>query len=80
MITQPDPKTGEVIFHHGGRYTLEGNTMKTTTDFAAESTKSLIGRAGSFQIEVEGDTFKQTDAKGIFNETWKRVKSRPARQ
>ncbi len=74
MVTQPDPKTGEVIFHHGGRYTLEGETMKTTTEFAAESTKSFIGRPGSFKIEVDGDTLKQTDANGVFNETWKRAK------
>jgi hypothetical protein len=74
MVTQPDLKTGEVIFHHGGRYTLEGETMKTTTEFAAESTKSLIGRPGSFKIEVDGDTLKQTDANGVFNETWKRAK------
>ncbi|WP_425613652.1 hypothetical protein NA78x_003487 [Anatilimnocola sp. NA78] len=74
MITQPDPKTGVVVFHHGGRYTLDGATLKTTTDFAGESTKSRVGIFGEFKINVDGDTFKQTDANGTFNETWKRVK------
>ena len=74
MITQPDSKTGEVIFHHGGRYTLDGNTLKTTTEFAAESTKDLIGNTGSFRIKVDGDTYSQADANGVFNETWKRAK------
>ena len=73
-ITQPDPKTGEVVFHHGGRYTLDGGTLKTTREFAAESTKSVIGSSGAFTIRIAGDTLKQADADGVFNETWKRVK------
>jgi hypothetical protein len=28
MMTQPDPKTGLVVFHHGGRYTLEGDIIE----------------------------------------------------
>ena len=48
--------------------------MKTTTDFAAESTKSRIGLEGEFKIQVDGDKFKQADANGVFNETWKRAK------
>ncbi len=78
MITQPDPNTGVVVFHHGGGYTLDDDTLKTTTDFAAASTKSRIGTKGSFKIQVDGDTYKQADAKGIFNETWKRAKSAEA--
>lgn len=62
------------MFQHGGRYELDGDKMKTKTDFAGESTKAMIGRNGIFTIKVDGDTMTQADADGVFNETWKRVK------
>jgi hypothetical protein len=73
-VVQPDPKTGIILFEHGGRYELEGNTMRVTTDFAGRLTKSLIGKSTTFTIQCDGDTYKQGDPKGIFDETWKRVK------
>ena len=74
MITQSDPKTGNVVFHHGGRYTLDGDTMAGSVDFANESTVGLIGQTHKFKISVEGDVFKQTGLDNEFTETWKRVK------
>ncbi|WP_435018444.1 hypothetical protein TA3x_000418 [Tundrisphaera sp. TA3] len=74
MITQPDPKTGKVIFHHGGRYTLDGDTMAGTVDFANENTAAMIGQTHKFKISVEGDVYKQTGLDSEFTETWKRVK------
>ena len=73
-IIQPDPESGAIVFQHGGTYELDGNKLKTKTDFAGESTKGLIGRNGIYTIKVEGDTMTQADADGVFNETWKRVK------
>ena len=73
-VVQPDPATGVVVFQHGGRYVLEGDKLKSTTEFAGEVTKSFIGSTGTFTIQVEGDTYKQVDPNGVFNETWKRVK------
>ena len=73
-VIQPDPKSGEIVFQHGGRYDLDGDKLKTKTDFAGESTKAMIGRDGTFTIKVDGDTMTQADADGVFNETWKRVK------
>ena len=73
-VIQPDPGTGEIVFQHGGRYELQGDQMKTTTDFAGESTKDRIGGKGTFSIKIDGDTMKQTDSNGVFNEIWKRVK------
>ncbi len=73
-IIQPEPATGVVVFHHGGRYDVDGNKVKTTREFAGESTKSMIGGNKTLTIEIEGDTMKQMDADGVFNETWKRVK------
>ncbi|MBW3599764.1 MAG: hypothetical protein KY475_21145 [Planctomycetes bacterium] len=73
-IIQPDAKTGVIVFQHGGRYEVDGNKVNTTRDFAGESTKSMIGGKKTLTIEIEGDTMKQVDADGVFNETWKRVK------
>lgn len=73
-VIQPDAQTGVIIFQHGGRYELDGDTLKATSDFAGESTKGIIGSTGKFTIEVDGDTMKQVDSNDVFNETWKRVK------
>ena len=73
-VIQPDPNSGEIVFQHGGRYELEGDKLKTQTDFAGERTKAGIGGSGKYTIKVEGDTMTQADDDGVFNETWKRVK------
>lgn len=73
-IIQPDPKTGVIIFQHGGRYTLAGKKVNITRDFGGEYTKTMIGKSGSFEIQIDGDTLRQADADGVYNETWKRAK------
>ena len=75
-ITQADPKTGKVIFHHGGTYTLDGDTYAEIVEYANENTAGLIGKTFKFKVKVEGDTYTQT---GIgddnpFHEVWKRAK------
>ena len=42
-ITQSDPKTGEMVHHHGGTYKLDGDTYEETVEFAGPSTKTFIG-------------------------------------
>jgi hypothetical protein len=74
MITQPDPKSGEVVFHHGGRYTLDGDTMSGKIEFANQNTAELIGKTHKFKIKVEGDTYTQVGDGNPFTETWKRAK------
>ncbi len=73
-VVQPHPDTGLIVFQHGGHYVLEGNKLSVTTDFAGELTKSLIGRTAIVTIQIDGDTYKQVDPNGIFDETWERVK------
>jgi hypothetical protein len=75
-VTEADPKTGKVVFHHGGTYTLDGDTYAETIEYANENTAELIKKTFKFKVKVEGDTYTQT---GIgddnpFNEVWKRVK------
>jgi hypothetical protein len=74
MITQPDPVSGEVVFHHGGRYKLDGDTLSGSIEFANANTAGLIGKTHKFQIKVDGDTYTQKALDNEFTETWKRVK------
>ena len=70
-ITQRDPATGDVVFHHGGTYTLSGSTYRETVEFANPSTASLIGQTFTYQVTIQGDTYSQLD--GQWNEVWKRI-------
>jgi bla regulator protein BlaR1 len=73
-ITQADPKTGVVIFHHGGTYTLKGNEYNENVEYANQNTKDLVGTTTRFTIKLEGDTLTLTGIGNPWNEVWKRVK------
>jgi hypothetical protein len=73
-ITQCDADSGKVIFHHGGTYTLDGDKMAETIEYANENTSSLIGKTHHFTIKVEGDTYTQIGQDNEFTEVWKRFK------
>ena len=74
VVTEPDPDTGEVLIHLGGRYSLDGNIVNGTTDFAVPRLKSMIGQNGKTKFEYDGKTLKQTDIEGNWLETWTRWK------
>ena len=74
LITQADPETGEVIFHHGGTYTLDGDQLVKTVEYANKNTAALIKEAHKFKIEIDGDTLTQTGIGNPWTEVWKRVK------
>jgi hypothetical protein len=76
VITQSDPNTGQLIFHHGGTYTLEGDNYAETIAFAARSTEYLIGRTFKYKIKVDGDTYTQIGVGNEFNERWVRLKTK----
>jgi glucose dehydrogenase len=73
-ITEADPDTGVVIFHHGGTFTLDGDKYTESIVYANESTKDMIGATLHFKIKVEGDTLTQEGIDNSFNEVWKCVK------
>ena len=73
-ITDFNTATGEVIFHHGGTYVLDGNQYTETLEFATEGTQNLIGTTYTFEIGVQGDSFTQTGVDNSFAETWTRTK------
>ncbi|HZY83391.1 MAG TPA: hypothetical protein VFE78_01060 [Gemmataceae bacterium] len=75
-ITQADPETGKVIYHHGGTYTLDGDTYTETVEYANENTAELIKKKLKFKVKVEGDKYTQigVGADNPFKEVWKRAK------
>ena len=73
-ITQANPKTGAVVFHHGGSYTLDGNTYIEKVEFANPSTAGLIGNEHKFEVTIEGDTIHQKGIGNPWTEDWKRIK------
>ncbi len=75
-ITQADPDTGKVVFHHGGTYTLDGDNYAETIEYANESTAGLIKKTFKFKIKVEGDTYTQLGVgdDNPYREVWKRAK------
>lgn len=74
--TQVDPDSGEVIYHHGGTYTLEGDVYTETVRFAAGASANQVGKSYKFKIKVEGDTFVQTGVDNPYNEKWVRLKKK----
>jgi hypothetical protein len=73
-ITQADPNTGLVIFHHGGTYTLDGNEYVEKIEYANENTKQLINKTLKHKIKVEKDTYTQIGVGNPYTEVWKRLK------
>ena len=75
-ITQADPKTGIVVSHHGGTYTLDEETYTETVEYAGEAGADYIKKSFTFKVKVEGDTYTQTAVGGNnpFSEVWKRAK------
>ena len=72
-MIQRDPKTGEVVFRHGGTYRLNGDILEQKVEFASEKTKSYIGQVRKFRIMIEKDTYTQIGVGNPFNEVWKRM-------
>jgi hypothetical protein len=73
LITQADPATGNVIYHHGGTYELVDETLVTTTTFANENTADRIGSKNTYAIKVDGDRYTQLGVGNPWTEIWKRA-------
>ena len=74
VITESDPDTQDLIYHHGGTYTLDGDNYVEKITFAAPNTKQLIGLTLKFKIKVEGETYTQFGDGNSFSEKWVRLK------
>jgi hypothetical protein len=72
-ISQSDPKTGKVIWHHGGTYTFDGTHYLETVDYANESTAFMIGEIHKFNVTINGDVVHIEGLGNPWNEEWVRV-------
>ncbi|MGD0517348.1 MAG: hypothetical protein ABSA26_07415 [Thermoguttaceae bacterium] len=72
-VTQINPKTGDVVFHHGGVYSLDGDDYIETVEYANKSTKYLISKTSKFKIKIEGDTLTLIGIGNPWTEVWKRA-------
>ncbi len=73
-ITQANPDSGDVMFHHGGNYTVSGNDYAETIQYANPSTATLVGKTLKFKLRIEGDLLMKEGVENEWNEVWKRVK------
>ena len=84
-ITQAEPKSGVVLFNHGGTYTLEDSpyhkwvTYHESVDYANASTIANVGNKNDFTITIEGDTLTSVGIGNRWNEVWKRLKPADAK-
>lgn len=72
-ITQSDPKTGQVIFHHGGAYVFDGRNYVETVDYAGESTLNMVGLVHKFVVTINENSVKIQGTDNPWNEEWVRV-------
>jgi hypothetical protein len=73
-VTRHDPETGEVEYHHGGTYTLDGDDYEETVLYSTKNNAELIKQKFKYKIKVEGDTYTQIGVGNPYNEVWKRAK------
>lgn len=72
-ITQSDPKTGLVIFHHGGAYVFDGRNYVETVDYAGQSTLDMVGLVHKFVMTITENSVKLQGVGNPWNEEWVRV-------
>jgi beta-lactamase regulating signal transducer with metallopeptidase domain len=77
--TQTDPKTGVVIHHLGGTYTIKGTEYVEHVEFAGETAKDHIGKDSKFNLKLEGDTLTIIGIGNPWKEVWKRSAAAPTK-
>ena len=72
-ISASDPRTGKIVYHHGGTYTLDGDNYEETFTFANEETQHMIGITLKFKIKIDGDIYIQEGINNKYTQKWKRL-------
>ncbi|YCM42508.1 hypothetical protein V2O64_14450 [Verrucomicrobiaceae bacterium 227] len=74
VIVQKDAKSGEVIFRHGGTFTLKGNLYVESIEFANDSTRHLVGKKSTFKLSFKDDILLNHGQGNPWTEAWRQVK------
>ena len=72
-MTQADPKTGVVMMHDGGTYTLDGDEYVESLEYANPNGMQDINKKFKYTVKVEGDMMTQTGIGNPYHEVWKRL-------
>ena len=72
--TQADARTGVVVVHHGGTYSLKGDEYAESIEFANPDTRGLVGRTFKFTTKLDGNTLTLKGVGNPWTEVWKRTR------
>lgn len=72
-ITQADPVTREVMFHHGGTFKMDGDEWVSTIEYAIGSSMNLVGKNIRVKVKIEDDTMSRLGVDNFREEKWKRL-------
>jgi hypothetical protein len=75
FTTAFDGESGDVIYHHGGSYSLNGTHYIEVVEFASERTEHLIDESFEFTIAIENGVYTQTGIENKYTESWQRLSS-----
>lgn len=73
-VTYYQTNNGHIAYHHGGTYTVAGNTYAETVEYANSSTSNLLGQTFRFTVTVQGDKLNQVGLGNPWTENWQRAK------
>jgi hypothetical protein len=74
LVTEAQYPSGQVTAHQGGSYSLAGDILTTTTEYALPTTLGMVGNIRQFRITIDGDVYMQTGLGNPYSEIWRRVK------
>ena len=74
-ISASDPRTGKIVYHHGGTYTLDGDHYEETLTFATEETQHMIGITLKYKIKIDGDIYIQEGIDNKYSQKWQRLRA-----
>lgn len=72
LITEMDA-FGEVMFHHGGTYILNGDELAKTVEYANKNTFDRVGKTKLFKIKVEYHTCIENNTGNPLAKIWWQV-------
>lgn len=73
-LTQADSITKVTTVHHGGTYTLKGDSYSEKVEYANANTARFIESVAKFNIKIDKDIIYLTGIDNPWNEIWKRIK------
>lgn len=75
-VTAWDPNSDEVVYHHGGTYTFDGQKYTENVKYVAPlQSAGILGKTFQFAIEFKGSRFTQRGIGNPYNEVWERYQA-----